>query len=88
MSQGGVHHLWVGVVGGVVVGWRWGGLSDPQTTQTYACLNTKHLPAFQTHMLPAKYFIDIYSYQLCSAPTYILLILGTCLHEKSWTTFF
>ena len=27
MSQGGVHHLWVGVV----VGWRWGGLSDPQT---------------------------------------------------------
>ena len=27
MSQGGVHHLWVGVV----VGWRWGGLSYPQT---------------------------------------------------------
>ena len=93
MSQGGVHHLWVGVVGGVGggvvgifccqiyigcsetkllichkggfiiygwgwqvgwVGWGWFGLIDIQTTQTYAYLNTKHLPAFQTHMLPAK----------------------------------
>ena len=46
MSQGGVHHLWVGVVGGVVVGWIEWSTNHPNICllkhQTPACLPNTH----------------------------------------------